>query len=276
MVKNNVKRVTSLLVVLLFVVVVSPISHADVYDLNTDTEHVMDNDKMLSDSELMELEDRIQKIEEKYGAEHLIILNKTRDWSGKTGQKNQYAKELYRDNGYGYGDDNTGSVLLVDFFPPAGQRNIEIVTFGRIVDKYQPKVDDVISNLGKKLAAGEVYEAVNYYLDTLEDTHSRMGTLNESGEFESISFISKIIIQSKNIFVYLIALVIAIIVTLVPLINYRGKDNVTYMTYEAEGNFNLSNRSDIFSHSHTTRTKRADDSSSSGSSGGTGGGSGTF
>lgn len=254
---------------------------ADEFDIVFTTTHISDMDGMLDSSEINALESRIQIMKEKYGSEHVVILNNSRDWSEIRGNKNEFAKKIYRNNDFGFSDNKTGSILLVDFYPPPGDRDIEVVTFGRLADSFQSRVDNLISEIGLKFADGKVYEGVNHYLDTLEDFHRTRGSVGEGGEFVELGFFEKLMIQFKNLYLLFGALFAAFCITFFPFLTYKGTQDVNAYTYEQEGQFALTEESDVFSHSHTTRIKIPESNSSSGSSGGgsggsTGGGSGKF
>lgn len=247
------------------------------YNPEQSTKHIFDPDGTLDATEKKNIENRILQIERTYGAEHVIVINMSEDLSYARGNKEGLAEDFYRSKGYGYGESMTGSILFVDFFPPPGDRDIVIKTFGNIISKYQPKVKSTISTLGDYFSEYEVKKAVNFYLDTMVKTHETVGKLDENGELIAPSFISKLLVQSTNKIILGVSAFLALVFTLVPLITYRGKNTVTSLTYEEGGGFDLTHQSDIFTHSHTTRSAKPKSSSSSGGSGGSsGGGSGKF
>lgn len=240
-------------------------------------DHILNVDGYLSEAELDQIESRIVEIKEKYGMEHVIVVNFKSDWGYYVPDKEKFADKIFVDNSYGAGSRKSGSILLIDFYPPPGDRDIIIRTRGDLIKPFQPEVDGTIKGLASRLKESDLFGALNYYLDRQVRVHKTMGEIDESGNYVQASFLNKLIFQLADLQNAGIAAVLALVICLVPLISYKGAKTVSSRTYEVDGSFNLTTNTDIFSHSHTTSVyDPPSSSSSSSSSGSSGGGSGKF
>lgn len=237
-------------------------------------DHILNTDGYLTEDELDQLESRIVEMKEKYGMEHVLVVNFKSDWGYYVPDKEKFADNIFIDNNFGAGNRKSGSILLIDFYPPPGDRDIIIRTRGDLINPFQPEVKSTIDGLASRLKDRELFAALNYYLDRQLQVHKKMGEIDEKGNYIKPPFISRLINQLADLQNAGIAAVIALVICIFPLFSYKGAKTVSSRTYEVVGSFNLTTNTDVYSHSHTTSVYDPPSSSSSSSSGGGGGSSG--
>ncbi len=127
-----------------------------VYAENSDK--VVDNADLLSDSEETELEAYILEIIEKYDHAYDIAIVTTDSTDGKSAEA--YADDYYDYNGYGYGGENSGVILLLDM----GDRAWHISTCGKGITVF---TDYGIETAGERivpyLSDGDYYGGFNEF-----------------------------------------------------------------------------------------------------------------
>lgn len=277
MLRETGKNLRLLVVVLAILVltagsVYAAIDYSTVYNVR---DHIFKTDQRLSEEELDQLEARIVAINNKYGMEHVLVVNYDDDWGRNVPDKEALADDIYIQLEYG-GINQSGSILLIDFYPPPGDRDIIIRTRYDLKKPFQPHVDATIEGLAAYLKRGELYEALNYYLDEMEKVHAGMGEVVD-GKYVKPCFLNRLFREMSDVTTAGIAAVIALVICIIPLFTYRGRNTVSSRTYEVDGQFRLTTNTDVFSHSHTTSVYDPPKSSDSGgSSGSSGGGSGKF
>lgn len=240
-------------------------------------DHIFNTDGRLTENELDQLEERIVGIKEKYGMEHVFVVNYDTDWGYNVAAKEDFADDIFIELGFG-GKNQSGSILLIDFYPPPGDRDIIIRTRYDLKAPFQPHNDAVHKGLAGYLKEGELYNALNYYLDEMEKIHATVGEIGPDGEYIKPPFFSRLMTEMADLTTAGIAAAIALVICIVPLLSYKGSKTVTSRTYEVDGQFHLTTNTDVFSHSHTTSVydPPKESSSSGGSSSSSGGGSSKF
>ncbi len=125
---------------------------------------LVDNANLLTADEAIELNKRLEAFALEYESEIAILTVESLE--GKTPQ--EYADDFYDYNGYGYGENDDG--MLVLYKPGAeGERELYISTHGTGVDDYY--ADDFISAMVDYLVAEDYVGAFNTYIDIAEKSH---------------------------------------------------------------------------------------------------------
>ena len=101
---------------------------------------VVDNADVLTDAEETDFTAKLETLGEKYDLEIAILTVDT--YEGKDGQA--YADDFYDYNGYGYGENDDGFIVVFNTGEGDGNRNIAISTHGKGVDLLTDMEIDVI------------------------------------------------------------------------------------------------------------------------------------
>lgn len=125
---------------------------------------VVDKADLLTDEEEKNFNDKLEAFADEYESEIAILT--VDDLEGKSAQV--YADDFYDYNGYGYGENDDG--MLVLYKPGAeGDRELYITTHGTGEDDYQ--ADDFINAMVDDLKAEDYVSAFNTYIQIAEKSH---------------------------------------------------------------------------------------------------------
>ncbi len=238
-------------------------------------QRVVDKDNLLTEAEEAILSQKIQEITQQYGVDVVLLTQYSLD--GKTAEA--YADDYYDYNGYGLGEDKSGVLMLVSL----EYRDWAVSTTGSCIAKISDRdIAHLADNFLEPLGDGEYYDAFWQFLGDLEGILARPEVPDAEGEPQ----------KESNLLLWEgIALaasgVIAILVVCFMKRNLNTARPQNTADAYASGDLQLTACQDIYLHSTTTRTRRAEESSGhSGSSGGSfhtsssgtshGGGSGKF
>jgi uncharacterized protein len=256
----------------------------------TQDHNVKDYLNYITDSEKVELQKSIDSVVKDHNLEVVIVI--TNNTEGKSSMA--FADDFYDNNGYGVGSDNTGILLLINM----DKRETWISTTGKAIDIFRDtRISDMNSNVKGELSNKEYYEACKIFIkdvknyanmgipastdtsiDTNTDTSIYTGTV-----YAETTYLQKVFKMIKFFPIYIGALIISIIATIVASLSSKGKVTINSQTYEG-GSFVLSNTKDDFIREATTMVKIQSSSNNgskssthSGSSGQShGGGGGSF
>ena len=122
---------------------------------------VVDNAGLLSEGERQALEQKAQSISNAHGCE--VILVTVNGTDGKTAQ--DYAEDFYYNNGYGFGQDRSGVLLLVDMLG----RDYQLEATGMAEGIFNDEESEYLfSKFVPALSEGRYAEAFNAYFDFSE------------------------------------------------------------------------------------------------------------
>lgn len=263
--KINLKYIKFISSLLLVFILSIPITVLGIELKDSSLPRIVDNANLLTSEEEAILLDKINLISNKYSMD--IVLLTTNDFEGKT--VSSYADDYFDYNNYGYGDPNditSGDGLL--FLININSRDYYTSTKGKSIKYFTNKR---LANLGDEvkpyLSNGDFYEAFNVYLDKVE------GYRGSNPKTKNIVIAAFICLALTGIVVGIMAFSMK---------SARKKSSA--LDYVNKNDFNLTYSRDIYTHSNTSRTKKAESSNSSGgtsthssSSGSThGGGGGKF
>lgn len=221
---------------------------------------VVDNVGLLTTVEAAYLNDQAQQTAETYQMDVVIVT--VESLGGKTAQ--EYADDYFDNNGYGYGADASGILLLVAM----NEREWAVSTCGETIQVISnSEIDVMMVDVLPYLSAGD-------YADAFDEFLTEVAYEYEAG-IEPPNYVLR----------FVVALVIGAIVALIALLIMRGSMNTARAQdgagdYMVPGSYELYRCQDIYLYSHTTRVKKEENngsgthSSSSGRS--HGGSSGRF
>lgn len=117
---------------------------------------VVDHAGLLSDSEVLTLENRAASISLAHGCE--VILLTVNGTDGKSPE--QYAEDYYVDHNYGFGAEHSGIMLLLDM----EERDWHIATRGIAIDAFHDDPTDfLVSRFLPDVSNGAYYDAFRTY-----------------------------------------------------------------------------------------------------------------
>ncbi|GAA0702357.1 hypothetical protein GCM10008904_08900 [Paraclostridium ghonii] len=233
-----------------------------------ETNNVKDYLNYLSETEVQELQSKINEISNKFNLDTVIVI--TDNTEEKTSM--QYADDFYDNNNYGLDSEKSGVLMLINM----NAREVWISTKGTAITIFTDStIKTMVNDITKHLSDKDYHGASSKFLEKV-DYYSKANSTTPT------SYSSRLKDRVTAPSSYIICFIISIIVTLIATLRSKWKVTVNNTTYEGEGSFNLTNNKDIFVNQNTTRTKIPKKSnentsttheSSSGSTHGGGGGS---
>ena len=215
--------------------------------------HLLDVADILSNTEEMQLTEKLEEVSAKYDAQIVVVTFESTD-----GSLEELANAVYN-MGFGYGQNRDGVLLVVSMDP----REYHIIGngfAGNAVDINA--IDDIGEAIRSDLSTGDYADAFDTFADKCE--YYLDGYLNGF----PFNF-------GKNLIIALVVgLVIGLIVVLIlrgQLKSVRSKNQAA--DYVKPGSMQVTVARDFFLYRTVTRTKKESNSKSSGSSRSSGGGS---
>ena len=250
-----VKKISLFIVTLLIAVSISLPAFA------VNSQRVVDNAELLTEEEERELSAKLNSIYESQQFDTVIVTVK--DCEGKTDEA--YADDYYDYNGYGYGDNHDGCLLLIRVTNP-NDRYAHISTTGygitAITDYgYNFILDQIIPSM----KSGDYNKACNDFASYVEDF------VIEAKSGEPYDVTNKLYSSKDNlkaVFTSLIVgLIVAAIVTLSVKKSYKPVGfNRNAANYLVNDSMKLRSSYDNFLYANVTKTRIERDSGSGGSS----------
>lgn len=244
-------------------------------------EKIVDRAGLLTPEEALVLEEKAQALADAYRIDVVIVTV----WSLDGKSSEAYADDFFDGNGYGYGQDNSGVLLLLSM----EYRDWAISTCGDgIYALTDYGIESVFSQIAGSLSEDAYFEAFNTYLDALEPyfrayaegdpidgniyDYQGPGTY-QPGTQEEIVYYEKQVTVGLILTRLLIALLIGAAVSGGILMGMRSQMNTAKAQYGAgcylkDGTYHLQKHQDIFLYSHVSRTRRAEQNSGGSHGGG--------
>jgi uncharacterized protein len=201
--------------------------------------YVIDDADVLNDDEETALQARLDDLSKRAEC-HVIIL--TVEGIGDSDPW-EYAKTYFRMNGYGWGEDDSGILLLLSM----EERDWAVYTYGKAYDEFDGSALDTLENeMLPYFGENNYFAGFNAYADVVEDT----------------------LIYHFNFLFYLsIAAVIGIILAFITVSAMKSqlksvRTGRTATDYVRSGSFNLTRSLDIYLYRNITRVRRSNESSS--------------
>lgn len=222
------------------------------------TPRVVDDADILYNED--ELEAEISRISSEYHFDIVIVTNNSLE--GKTATA--YADDYFDYNGYGYGDNRDGILLLVSI----GERDWAISTRGYGITAFTDYGNKYISEqVTEKLSDKEYDDAAETFVNLCEDF------LKEAKTNKPYDVKNKVTTTSDRVLNILIPVGIGIIIgfIVVSILKYQLKtvrSQPMAHQYIRDGSFQLRDNRDVFLYSNVSKTKRVQSSSGGSGSGG--------
>ena len=243
------------------------------FAIETDPPHVVDYAGLLSSDQVAELNRQIENLRSELELDIVIVTT-----YGTGGQGVQaYADDFYDENGYGYGDTNSGILLLLDM----EAREWYMSTCGDAIYIF---TDYGLDQLGEAilpwLSNGDYYHAFLAWISGLAPyvkayhAGSPVDGYVAPDEYES-PYGDEIYYYDDHVGIRIqpfpVALIAGLIAAVVTVLIMRSKMNTAKMqksaaNYLKDGSFRLRQRSDMYLYSRVSRTARPKNTSSGGGS----------
>lgn len=219
---------------------------------------VYDKAQLFSAQEMEALEARANAFAERLQLDIVIVTTNEND--GKTSRA--YADDFYDQNGFGYGADADGILMLINM----EDREVYISTCGIAIRYFtDARIESVLDRVYPFLGEAKYAEAADVFLSQVEyyvgvGIPSNQYTAPEGGGgLKSVDPVKRIIIS------LLIALGVGGVTVGIMAMHNKGTSTVNHSTYLQSNSFNLINSQDIHVNTSVTHVTI---SSSSGSGGG--------
>ncbi len=220
---------------------------------------LVDEADLLSAYEESELLSKLEKISNKRECEVAVVTMSTLDGKDIV----EAADDYYDYNGYGYGADDSGVLIMIDM----DSREIAITTYGYGITAFTDyQIDRIIDEVSDHLSDGEYYKAFKKYADMCDDTieSARNGEIYDYDSAEA---------EDNFILSVLISVIIGIVAAFLGTGVMKGKlksvrSKPAAKEYVKKDSLNLAVSKDVFLYKRTTKTKRESSSSGGGRSGG--------
>lgn len=251
------KRVTLFLLTFILVMLIKQTGGL-AYQAN----NVKDSLNYLTTEEVKELQSLIENTKMDYNLDMVVVI--TDNTQGKSSK--DFADDYYDKNGFGVGEDHAGLLMLINM----KEREIWISTTGRAIDIFtDSRISAMTAAVTGFLSEGSYDKACTEFVNQVA-YYAKSGV--PEGQYRtdteaSDTYMSRVFRQMKSILVYVIALVLAIIATIIASLSHKGKITINNQTYEEKGSFQLSDTKDEFIRESTTMVKIQNNNSGNGSGG---------
>ncbi|MDO4321109.1 MAG: TPM domain-containing protein [Lachnospiraceae bacterium] len=224
------------------------------------TQKIVDMADLLEEEEEEKLQKQLSGIAEKYQCDVAVVT--TDSCGGKSPQ--DYTDDYYEENGYGYGADYDGIMLMVSM----GERKFHLATQGKAIDIFTgyglQKIDDLISG---KLSDGKYYAAFKKFGDLTEEfiLEAEKGTpFDVRHEYKE-----RMGIGPRLLIALAAGLLVAGTVLFVLLRQLKSVGiEKTAQEYVREGSFRVTRQRDIFLYRTVSKMKKEKPESGGGGGGG--------
>lgn len=237
------------------------------------SDNVIDELDYLSQDEIDALQVEMEALENSRQLETVIVI--TDNTNGKSSMA--YADDYFDYNGYGVGEEHSGLLMLVNM----DARELWISTTGRAIDVFNDqRIATMVDKITPYLSDENYYKACQSFLNLVDSyaekgvpegayrVDSNTGVVTEYREEGSTyiepTYLEKLVGMMTNGIVYVVALIIAIIATVVLTLSRKGKVTINNLTYEEKGSFALTQQEDRFIREAVTRVKVVQNNTSGG------------
>lgn len=238
------------------------------------TPKIVDEAKLLTDSEITELEQQAQQLVDQYEIDVVILTVDSIGYQDST----TYADNYYDQNGYGIGSDFSGVLFLISM----EYRDWAISTCGAGIDAVSNyDTYEIVDSISWYLSQDQFYLAFRAYLNELEtyfDAYANGSYTDDPDIYYPVvspdypdynDYPGYRDSQQSMVSRVLISLLIGAAAGGIGLLILRGKMNTVVPQKDAQpylvtGSYGLHQQQDVFLYSHTSRVRRQDTNSSSG------------
>lgn len=261
--KTKKKKWCCLFSLLWMFVLIFPVMASEIPDIPTEGQKplLVDEAGLLSEEESSTLINKLEEISQRQKNEVAVVT--VNSLEGKTAEA--YADDYYDYNGYGYGENDDGLLLLVSM----GEREWAVTTYGycHTVAFTDAGLDYISSEFRRKLSSGEYAKAFDCFADLCDDFLTQAAT----GEPYDVDNMPKGKVSPFWLYTDLVvAFFISFGIVKGKSRNLKSvKKQESAKAYERRGSLSLRRSTDSFVNRIVTqKTIRNEKNSSSGSSGG--------
>ncbi len=236
--------------------------------------HIIDEDGVLSASEKLILEDKINKLYKNRNIEVVLYATKTLDLDESA--EEEAIRSQFKYSKYGSDTNQNGAVFYVNF----KTRQFRISYFGVFENIYNSaKREIVLGKIKKHLKNNDTFKGMKAFLADIDMTAESAS--DEDGNYsdkydviyppidnENKTFMQRLQAEFREKLYFIFAGLIAGGFFIFVYSRHKGVDKVNPTTYEDTSSFYLSRNIDDFKYSRTSRSARPKASSSSGGGGG--------
>ena len=254
-----------LLMGIVFAVLISP-----AIALAYSSDNVNDELNYLSENEIIEIQSEIEHVVNTHGLDIAIVITDNTD--GKSSRS--FADDYYDSHGFGIGNDASGLLLLINM----DIREVWISTTGKAIDIFtDSRINSILDALIPDLSEGDYYNTCMEFIYQVEK-YAQSGVpqgqyRQDENEYSPVmpqkhssnTYWGRVVRLMATPIIYVIALVIAVIGTLIASSGSKGKVTVSNRTYEEGGSFELTAQRDDFINQTVTKVRVSSQSSSGGS-----------
>lgn len=237
----KIRKYLFAIIIMAAVITVGITAYAGDAAYDDDDRKIFDYAGLLSDGEEKEISEKLAEAAKSVKLDLVVVT--TEDTEGKTTAL--YADDFFDDNGFGYDKERGDGVLfLIDM----EHRQVFISTSGKGISYVSDDdVDSMLDEITPCITEGRYADGVEAFIDGIESVDDTVFTYLRN------PFISIVI-----------ALAVSGIAVLIMSMSSKTKVTVGSRTYMKSGSFNLSTRTDHFTHTTTTRRKIETDNDNSG------------
>lgn len=220
---------------------------------------VVDNADVLSENEEIKITNQLDVLSDKYGYDIVVYLSVDTSFGDDIVSE---GCEFFDNNGYGYGSDHKGLLLIVNY----ETSKFDVITTGdEVRNKYDGYIEDCYDAIQPYLR-NDISEAINIF-ETWIDTRFISSDINYDDKqiikSNEESIVRDILISG------IVSIVVCVVVGLVLKRQLRSEGKKHGATnYIDKNSFSLTRSGDIFLYRTTTRSRiKTDDTKSSGGGG---------
>ncbi len=231
------------------------------------SDNINDELDYLSEGEISEIQSELERVVDAHGLDIAIVITDQTD--GKSSM--DFADDYYDSHGFGIGGDASGLLLLINM----DIREVWISTAGKAIDIFtDSRIDSVLDAVTPHLSDEDYYSACMEFIHQAEK-YAKSGVprgqyrQDEDGYSSDMpqghgsnTYLGRAARLAAAPLVYVIALVIALIGTLIASSGSKGKVTVSNRTYEEGGSFQLTQQRDDFINQTVTKVRVSSQSSS--------------
>ena len=245
------KKITALFIALVLALSVcaamSVSASAEAPENEREVPLVLDFALLLSDKEEEDLNKKLEDFSKEYEMDLAILT--VSEFEGI--DLEVFAKEIYKENGYGYGENKDGALFVRYINETTEEKEVAIYAHGKAEDIFtEEHIEKTFDAMQDDIKAGKYVSAFNTYIDMAKE-----GTEHKIDPVKLV------------VFVFVGMLIGLVVITVIISKNKSIIRKHTASLYTRSGSMMVTGSSDVFVRSHTTKREKVskDDNKSSGS-----------
>lgn len=222
---------------------------------------VIDEAQILSEEQEKELQEQLSAVAQTYQYDAVILT--VDSCEGKSAQ--QFAEDYYLSQGYGFGEENDGIMMLVSM----GDRQYYFATFGNATDIFTAygleRMDELVS---EKLSDGAYGKAFSLFADLTEE-FVKEGVTQEPYDVDH-TYRQKMSLGTRLVIAAVAGLIVAgsVLYVLFGQLRSVGVRDAA-QEYVREGSFHVTRKRDVYLYRTVSRVRREKPSGGEGGGGAT-------